>query len=109
VPKVPLPSVRVDAGGCPYAGNVVGDVSDARHARATICPLNRERARHGLSQLRTNGDLDQAAQGHARDMVKRAYFSHVSPDGSGPAQRLGVPIGGDRSDRPWVSRPSRAA
>jgi uncharacterized protein YkwD len=88
VSKVVRRSVRRDAGGCPYAGNMVGEVSDARLARATICLLDRERARHGLPAVRRNDALARAASSHARDMVRRSYFGHYTPGGSGPADRI---------------------
>ena len=81
-------SVRRDADGCAYAGNLVGDVSDSRLEKAVICELNWERAQHGLPSVRANSDLDVAAHQHARDMVARHYFDHYSPGGLGPVDRI---------------------
>ena len=60
----------------------------ARHVRATLCLLNRARAFRGLRPLRGNGRLGAAAGGHARDMVARGFFDHVSPEGSTPESRV---------------------
>ena len=59
-----------------------------RAAGAVICLVNAERARHGLRALRGNGDLRQAAGRHSRNMVRRGFFSHVTPSGSGLGDRL---------------------
>ncbi|MDP9347050.1 MAG: CAP domain-containing protein [Actinomycetota bacterium] len=59
----------------------------ARAASATHCLVNDARARSGRGRLHDAGTLDRAAGEHARDMVRRDFFDHVSPDGSTPAQR----------------------
>lgn len=35
-----------------------------------------------------NNVLEQAAYAHAKDMYQNNYFSHTSPDGSGPGDRI---------------------
>lgn len=57
-------------------------------ARATLCLLNAERAARGLKPLRMETRLTAAAKGHSRDMVKRRFFAHVSPDGGTFDQRI---------------------
>src|SRR4051794_26356857 len=57
----------------------------ARHALA--CEIARLRAKRGLGRLHQSSLLDRASRRHAADMVKRAYFSHESPGGAGPADR----------------------
>lgn len=74
------------ASACAGAKRPVG-ANLARAARATHCLVDAARARAGLSRLRDAGALDRAAAGHARDMVRRGFFDHVSPSGSTPAQR----------------------
>ena len=59
----------------------------ARAASATHCLVNAARARSGLRRLHDAGSLDRAAGAHARDMVRRDFFDHVSPGGSTPKQR----------------------
>jgi uncharacterized protein YkwD len=46
-----------------------------------------ERAQHGLPALHEDAALSRAALGHARDMVRRDYFSHTSPGGAGCGDR----------------------
>lgn len=61
----------------------------ARALRLEIrCLINGERTARGLAPLRPNGALFAAAGRHARDMVRRRYFSHYSRSGSGPASRI---------------------
>jgi len=43
--------------------------------------INRERSKHGLSQLALDSALSRIARGHSRDMAKRNYFDHNSPEG----------------------------
>jgi uncharacterized protein YkwD len=60
----------------------------ARARQATLCLINRARAAHGLGRLRHAALLDRAAAAHSRDMVRRDFFSHNSPGGSTPSQRI---------------------
>src|SRR6266540_6791756 len=69
--------------------------------RATLCLLNRERVRRGLRPLRANGRLARAARRHARDMVRRSYFSHESLRGTDFVHRIRV-TGYLRSVRSWA-------
>jgi uncharacterized protein YkwD len=50
--------------------------------------VNVERARAGLAPLKISRRLTAAARGHSYDMAWRGYFSHLSADGIGPAQRI---------------------
>ncbi len=50
--------------------------------------LNQARAQVGLSPLRPDPLLQQAARGHSHDMYDRRYFSHRTPDGKTPYDRL---------------------
>jgi uncharacterized protein YkwD len=58
------------------------------NANATVCLINAQRRAHGLVPLRANARLARAAVRHARDMVARSYFSHVSPAGASFVDRL---------------------
>jgi uncharacterized protein YkwD len=61
---------------------VIPRLGNVRYIRtATLCLLNAERRARGLRALRHNADLASAALVHARDMVRRKYFSHTSPSG----------------------------
>ena len=53
-----------------------------------MCLVNAERTSRGLKPLRRDGDLAQAARGHAADMARRDYFSHVTPSGDDLSDRL---------------------
>ena len=59
-----------------------------RAADAVICLVNADRARHGLQALRGDRDLRQAAGRHSRNMVRRGFFSHVTPRGASLVDRL---------------------
>ena len=50
--------------------------------------LNQARAQVGLSPLRMDPLLQQAARDHSSDMYQRRYFSHRTPDGKTPYDRL---------------------
>ena len=57
--------------------------------RSTItCLVNAERVKRGLPILRTSGLLRDAAIRHSADMVRRGYFSHVTPAGVSVRGRL---------------------
>lgn len=55
---------------------------------ATLCLLNAERMSRGLTALRTNGRLRNAALAHSRDMVANHYFAHDDQSGGGPEDRI---------------------
>lgn len=50
--------------------------------------LNEERAARGLAALRPDPELVEVARAHSRDMFARGYFSHVTPDGQDPFDRI---------------------
>ena len=43
--------------------------------------INRERQQHGLNPLAMDHALVVIARKHSRDMAKRNYFDHISPEG----------------------------
>lgn len=51
---------------------------------ALLSDTNAQRASNGTAALSLNGELDQAAQAKANDMVARNYWSHNTPDGNPP-------------------------
>lgn len=57
-------------------------------AMALFSDLNQERRAHGLQPLTIDSRLEDAAAGHAVDMARRGYFTHESPDGETPFDRL---------------------
>jgi uncharacterized protein YkwD len=50
--------------------------------------INEIRQRSGLSPLQPNGPLAQVARQYSQRMADENFFSHVSPTGDGPAQRV---------------------
>jgi uncharacterized protein YkwD len=71
---------------CPTAGSASEDAR--RVQKALLCLHNLERHEHGLSTLRWSPELAAAATRHARDMVARHYFEHVSPSGKNHMDRI---------------------
>lgn len=55
---------------------------------ATLCLINRERERYGERPLKVNHRLMRVARAHSDEMVSRDYFSHVSPSGQTPLDRI---------------------
>jgi hypothetical protein len=49
-----------------------------------IALTNQQRAANGLGALATNSELNSAANAKAQDMFAKNYWSHYSPDGTGP-------------------------
>jgi uncharacterized protein YkwD len=50
--------------------------------------INNERRSEGLKELRADEEMAVVARQHSADMFKRGYFSHISPDGKDPFQRI---------------------
>ncbi len=50
--------------------------------------LNTERVHNGLSPLASDTDLRDVGRAHAKDMLKRGYFSHYTPEGLTPFDRM---------------------
>ena len=73
---------------CYGAGAVPSVQTLRRAAGAVICLVNADRARHGLHALRSDSDLRRAAGRHSRNMVRRGFFSHVTPRGANLGDRL---------------------
>lgn len=55
--------------------------------------VNRDRTLNNLPPLVEDPLLSEAAQNHARDMLDRNYFNHVTPDGKTPRDRF-LAVGG---------------
>ena len=50
--------------------------------------VNDIRVQYGLNPYRPDAELFKAADAHSADMLTRDYFSHTSPEGEGPGNRL---------------------
>jgi uncharacterized protein YkwD len=76
------------AGACSASHALVRAATIRRARDATLCLLNRVRARHGLPGFRLNAKLSRAARRHSRDMVRHRYFAHDSRNGRSPFDRM---------------------
>jgi uncharacterized protein YkwD len=84
------------------AGACAQDRDTPRALRLELrCLINVERLERGLARLRANGALFRAAGRHARDMVRRRYFSHTSRSGGTPTSRV-AGTGYLRTGDSWV-------
>ena len=87
-PEAKRVTAQAAAAACP-ASTTAPDRDGATQAeRSVLCLLNLERTSRGLGRLRSNGRLAEAASDHSRDMVRRRYFSHVSPGGGTMGERI---------------------
>lgn len=50
--------------------------------------VNKEREAAGLQPLIMDAKLQKLARSHSQDMLKRGYFSHYTPDGLSPFDRM---------------------
>jgi len=50
--------------------------------------VNKDRVEQGLSPLKRNEELTKVARKHSKDMFLRGYFSHITPDGKDPFDRM---------------------
>ncbi len=73
---------------CAGAGEIPVPGGEDRAVAALECVLNEERANRARPRLRPQGQLRRAAERHVRDMVRRRYFSHTTPEGLTFDERL---------------------
>jgi len=81
-------------------------------ARDVLVLANRERESRGLMVLTDDSLLTGAARYRSDDMVARAYFSHVDPDGMSPfslLQKLGISFHRAAENICWNGEPGRTA
>lgn len=71
-------------------GSAVLPAAETLDEAATLVlrEVNRERVARELVRLDPDPRLALAAQRHARDMVRRGFFSHVTPEGGGMTTRV---------------------
>jgi uncharacterized protein YkwD len=81
-------AVAAASSSCPGAELVAGAQPGADAEAAVACVVNQERRSRGLPVLDGDRALVRAGRRHAADMVRREYFSHVSPAGQTLAARL---------------------
>lgn len=73
-------TTSVETGGTTVTSD---DVEERIHER-----VNAIRSEHDLSQLDHDDEIASTARTYSHDMGERDYFSHVSPEGESPADRL---------------------
>jgi uncharacterized protein YkwD/uncharacterized membrane protein required for colicin V production len=61
---------------------------DSASERYMVELVNTERVKAGVQVLTLDPQLTVVAEAHSRDMFLRRYFSHITPDGQDPAERL---------------------
>jgi uncharacterized protein YkwD len=83
-----LPALPAAPRDCAAATALPAAVAPAGLRTALLCAINVERARHGLPALAANPSAEAAASSHARDMVRRRYFSHRRAGGPSLGRRL---------------------
>jgi uncharacterized protein YkwD len=75
--------------------------------------VNRARAERHLVALERRADLDGVALAHSQDMVRRGYFSHHTPEGANPLDRLivlkiaGMTLGAENLGKTTEAEPTR--
>jgi uncharacterized protein YkwD len=50
--------------------------------------VNEERRKIGLKDLKADPEIAEVARKHSADMFARGYFSHISPEGATPFDRI---------------------
>jgi uncharacterized protein YkwD len=65
-----------------------GTASQQTVSEAVRCLVNTQRSSRRLAPVQHAAALRRAAAAHARDMVRRTFFAHVSPSGSTLAARV---------------------
>ncbi|MDP9376313.1 MAG: CAP domain-containing protein [Actinomycetota bacterium] len=87
-PSAPTTAVARPDGGCPGAWLLPEEGEIGQMKQATLCLVNGERARRGLSVLVEDPALEEAAIEHSIDMARRDYFEHNTPEGVQPWMRI---------------------
>jgi uncharacterized protein YkwD len=78
---VPTAATADAQAACANADTHPSQATVAQLRTATVCLVNVERRKHGRRKLRANSGLALAGQRHARDMVRKRYFSHSTRAG----------------------------
>ena len=61
---------------------------DAESEGKMLQLVNKERAKRGLIELKVDKPLRNVGRAHCLDMFKRSYFSHYTPEGKSPFDRM---------------------
>lgn len=73
---------------CPGWATSPHDTTITAARKTTVCLINYERRRYGIRSIRAHDSLTLAAARHASDMDDRNYFSHYTPGGQSPVDRI---------------------
>lgn len=82
------PATSAAADRCPGATSVPASGTQDDASAAIVCLVNAEREQRGLHRLHGDRRLHAVAVRQATDMVRRSYFSHVTPGGSDFGDRV---------------------
>jgi uncharacterized protein YkwD len=85
---VPTAAASAKQTECANAHNEPTAQTIATTEDSVNCLINVERLAHGLRPVTHDGVLGKAAREFADDMVKRQYFSHVTPTGGTLTDRM---------------------
>jgi uncharacterized protein YkwD len=69
-------------------GFKTSSTSDPSDEQAMVTWLNHERTSRGLKALSLNTKARAVAEAHSKDMFARGYFSHITPSGKNPFDRM---------------------
>jgi len=92
--QVGIASVRADDGWYVLVGILIEERAPrpepvpARIEEQTLAAVNAARRERNLVPLDEDPVLSEVARAHSRDMMRRRYFDHTSPDGSTAADRV---------------------
>jgi uncharacterized protein YkwD len=103
----------------PPAGSPVNGSGNSAGERRVLQLANEARQRVGCPALAWNDAAAAVAEAHSADMARRGYFSHLSPGGAGPGERLraagigwhamaeniALTPGADEAMRLWMASP----
>ena len=88
VSATPAAAQRCSTSGSPGSAAVPTEQTLQESATSVVHEINRERVARELGRLGADPRLALAARRHTRDMVRRRFFSHVTPDGLGMTARM---------------------
>ncbi len=85
-------SSKSTTSGSATSGNTSTNTTSSKNVAAdqklAVELLNADRAKNGLSPLKTNSQLTSLAGNYAQDMMDRNYFAHNNPEGQTPFDRM---------------------
>jgi uncharacterized protein YkwD len=82
------PGAAPASAACPHAGAHPRQVPLPKLRKAVTCLVNHERKKRGRPELKPNGQLQTAAQGHTDVMLAKDCFRHDCPGERGLSRRV---------------------